>query len=492
MSGRLSKTLFTTGVQCKRLLWWTVNEKDAEELVRDVVTQHRLAQGGRVGVLARTCVPAGVLVDVPHNDFARRISETAAHIAGGAPAIFEASFGADDVFVSVDILERAGKGWTLTEVKSTKGVEDIHVADAAVQTHVVRRAGLKVGRVEIMHLDGACAYPYPNVSSLFVRTDVTGRVEKFLPTVPATIADQIATLDLPAPPAVRVGKQCKKPHPCPFWDRCHPAQPHGHVTELCHGKAKAEKLIAQGCSSIANIPAGVPLTAVQKRQRTAAITGKPVVEPALASVIAALATPIAYLDFETVSPAVPAWPGCRPYDKVPVQFSYAIENGDGTIGESHWVAARGADPREELAEALVAATAGAGTILAYNARFERECIEHLAENVSRLAAQLRAIAARLVDLLKITRLYVYHPDFQGSFSLKAVLPAIVTDLSYDQLEIRDGGVASVRLADMLLSEEPLPPEKEAAMRAALIAYCRVDTVGMVEVMKWLRAQTGVP
>ena len=38
--------------------------------------------------------------------------------------------------------------------------------------------------------------------------------------------------------------------------------------------------------------------------------------------------------------------------------------------------------------------------------------------------------------------WYYTPEMQGSYSIKKVLPALVPDLSYDNLDIKGGGVAS--------------------------------------------------
>ena len=59
---RLSKSRFTAGLQCSRQLWWRVHEPDAPELVPDVVTRKLFDQGARIGELARTYVPGGVLI----------------------------------------------------------------------------------------------------------------------------------------------------------------------------------------------------------------------------------------------------------------------------------------------------------------------------------------------------------------------------------------------------------------------------------------------
>jgi len=61
---------------------------------------------------------------------------------------------------------------------------------------------------------------------------------------------------------------------------------------------------------------------------------------------------------------------------------------------------------------------------------------------------------RLVDLLPIVRSHVYHPDFGGSFSLKAVAPALVPGFTYDDLDIGNGGAASTALESLILDGEP--------------------------------------
>jgi hypothetical protein len=86
--------------------------------------------------------PRRVLIDLPHYEVEERVAATAKALAAGAPAVYEASFLADDILVSVDILERHKRGFVLTEVKSTTKLKKQHLPDVAVQIHVARRAGL--------------------------------------------------------------------------------------------------------------------------------------------------------------------------------------------------------------------------------------------------------------------------------------------------------------------------------------------------------------
>src|SRR5438876_10792585 len=95
MPHRLSKSRYTAGVQCHKLLWWKVHEPLAVELQPDKVLQDRFDQGAQVGALARGRFPGGVLIDLPHQAIDERVALTRKVIDEGAPAIFEASFLAD-------------------------------------------------------------------------------------------------------------------------------------------------------------------------------------------------------------------------------------------------------------------------------------------------------------------------------------------------------------------------------------------------------------
>ena len=93
-----------------------------------------------------------------------------------------------------------------------------------------------------------------------------------------------------------------------------------------------------------------------------------------------------------------------------------------------------------------------------------------------LADPLNAIRARFVDFEKIIRKHVYHPAFAGSFSLKKVVPALVTDVSYNGLAVADGDNAIATFARMARGEIEDVPEA----RKQLLAYCETDTIVMVK------------
>lgn len=479
---RLSKSQFLSGLQCPKMLWWMVHEPSAPELAADEELQRILERGRRVGELARTYVPGGVHINLPHHEIERRVSVTARAIADGASIIYEASFLKDGLFVAVDILERHRDGFGLVEVKSALDIKDRHIPDVAFQTHVIRRAGLAVKRAEVMHLNRECRHP--DLSNLFVRENVTTMIRAATQAVPKQAARLRSILAGPLP-EVAMGPHCNTPYSCPFLQRCSSSLPEHHVSTLYKiNNSTVAKLIADGIQTLYDLPPEFATSAITRRQLHSVRTGKIVVELGLLGILAAMARPLAFLDFETVSPAIPVWPGCRPYDQVPVQFSCHLLKR-GRLEHRYWLANGPADPRESFARALVAACASAKTVLAFNAPFEQRCINKLVETLPDLRDKLQALSRRICDLLPIMREHVYHPDFGGSFSIKKVLPALVPELGYDDLAIRDGSSASVALETLLLDAGAFTVAQRQCLRRDLLRYCERDTLGMVRLYEQL-------
>jgi hypothetical protein len=219
-----------------------------------------------------------------------------------------------------------------------------------------------------------------------------------------------------------------------------------------------------------------------------AVTGGTIaVERTLRDALAEFRGRLAFLDFETVALAIPRWTGCRPWEAVPVQFS-VVQSGRSGKGllHSEWIADSPDDPRPELARRVIDACRGADKVVAYYAKFEQACLEHLIRWVPECARELGSIAARLVDLYPLVRDHVYHPDFSGSFSIKRVLPALVRGMSYADLSVTDGAVATVELQNLMLRPHAMTSTDAAVTREALLRYCERDSWAMVRLLERLR------
>jgi predicted RecB family nuclease len=484
---RLAKSTFLAGLQCPKRLWFQVHEPDTET-APDTEALRRMDEGIRVGRLARDYVPGGVLVGSWYQTVDARLSATRAALEAGERVLYEANVLADDVLVQADILERQGDAFSLIEVKSSTKVKEEHIPDVAVQVWTLRRAGIPVQRAELMHLNRECRFP--DLSNLFVREDVTGLVEGMLPDVPVKVASLLAAVDGPCPD-VAIGPHCEQPRTCPFYHRCWAEVPADHVSTLHNLSARRlAEFLERGWTTIGDLPDEAELPGTAARQVRAMRCGARIVEPGLADALAALHGPLGFLDFETINPAIPVWPGCRPYDQIPVQFSCHVEEPDGTLRHFAHVVDGPGDPRAELAHRLVTACEGARTLLTYNVSFERAGVRRLAEAVPALADELADIESRLMDLLPAVRNHVYDPKFGGSFSLKDVLPALVSGPGYDDLDIRDGATASLMLARLILDGEAVSDIERARLRRQLLAYCERDTLAMVELLRELRRLAG--
>jgi hypothetical protein len=183
------------------------------------------------------------------------------------------------------------------------------------------------------------------------------------------------------------------------------------------------------------------------------------------------------------------WPDVGPWRQVVVQFSYHEEVAGAPGGYRHeaYLAEGPGDPREELALRLLDATRDAERIVMYSV-FERTRIRELAAWLPHLAADLEALEHKLVDLLPVIQRNVYHPRFGGSFSIKQVLNPMVPDLTYDDLAIVDGQVASVEIARLLFVAHKVRDRDQ--LRRDLLAYCERDTWAMVRLLERLREVAG--
>lgn len=471
-SHKISKSRFLKGMQCQKLLWLAVHEPEADELKPDLIAEHRFAIGHKVGKIARDRFPGGVLVDRA-TDVASWLYATSEAISNASEVIYEAAFATDNAFVAVDILTKSPNGWDIIEVKSSLSVKDTHIDDLIIQYWVLENAGHRVNKTYVMTLNKECEHP--DFENLFKLNDVTERVreriheaEPKLQTLQAMLSGSI--------PDVKIGKHCNAPYECPFKDRCWPALPEHHISTLYRlDRDTAFDLEYQkGISEISQLTDDVEITQLQQRQVQAVKTGEVFVSPSLRQELGKIRGRIAYLDFETIMPAVPLFAGDQPYQTIPAQFSCHVDQGNGDLIQVEWIATDTSDPRLGMVEKLFEACEGADVIVAYNAKFEKNCLASLAAAVPSQAQRLSALKDRFIDLLPIIRNHVYYPNFRGSFSIKSVLPALVPELSYATLNIFDGMTASILLEEIITGKQPATESVIADLRK----YCALDSLAM--------------
>jgi hypothetical protein len=233
-----------------------------------------------------------------------------------------------------------------------------------------------------------------------------------------------------------------------------------------------------------DVPNCFPLNPKQRRIVDVAKSGEVYRSPELAKILPPLAPPVSYLDFETFSPAIPIYLNTGPHQRITFQWSWDYDNGTGSLVHAEFLASGETDPRREFSETLLQVSEQfPGVIMAWS-QFEEKVIRDMSELFPDLAEPLAALLYRLVDLLKIFQDHVAHPHFLGSYSIKAVAPAVAPDIAYDDLDIADGGDASAAFY-RLVADPTLSPERRDGLRRSLRAYCHRDVLGLAAVHQWL-------
>jgi hypothetical protein len=451
----------------------------------DEQTQARLEMGIEIGELARESFPGGALVNVESLGIAGALARTSDLLDDPeVPAIFEGMVEFDGVRVRVDILERAGENtWRLCEVKSSTQVKEDHLDDVAIQAYVLAGAGISLERSELMHINSQYVYPGGDLdlSQLFLRRDVTLEVAARQSEIPSRLAAMREVLAASSAPAIEPDHHCFDPYDCPFWDHCTQAKPARWVFYLPGGRRTFQELVSREIQTIDEIPASFRLTGIQQRMKN----NVEWIGPGLKEELAAFRYPIHHLDFETFMPAIPRYANTRPYQTIPFQWSNHIGSRDGQMRHEQYLCTDSKDPREEFARTLLESIGREGRICVYSG-YEARILKELADAFPRLRPELEGAIERFWDLLSVVRAHYYHPAFAGSFSIKSVLPAVVPGLAYDDLEIREGGMASLQYYRMIF--EVTDPQEKARLGTALLKYCERDTLAMVELRKALLAK----
>ena len=489
VSDRLTKAHVLAALQCRRRAWLEVHAPQ-HATVPAAGRQALLDTGRAIGRLARALFPGAALVDEP--SFAAAYARTQALRADATvPAILEAAFAHDGIAVRADVLERLGNGtWGVREVKSGTRVRDVHLDDLAVQLHVLTGAGVTISSIELIHVDGEYVYEGGAIvwPRLFTRQDVAEEVTARFAEIGPRISGLHVDVAGAEAPAIEPSPHCKTPYPCPFWAHCTRDHPADWILHFGHLRAEPWTALREaGVARLGDITDAHEVPLMLRRASQALANGREIVTPELAAALHDFGPPADYLDFETISPAIPLYPETRPYDRIPFLWSLHRRDAAGTCAHEEFLADGRTDPRRAVAEALLASTRGGDRPILVYSEYESDVLAELALALPDLAEDLEAVRARLRDLLPIMRAHVYHPKFRGSFSLKAVTPALVPGFGYGDLDaVHDGAQATTEFARIVAGSCGV--DEEARVRRALRAYCARDTEALVRLDDALRAR----
>jgi hypothetical protein len=441
----LSKSTFLYGCQCVKRLW--LHKYKPEERDEMDETQAAVFQAGTdVGKLAERLFPGGV--DARPSDtfsYQQSVVDTQRYIQEGKTIIYEAAFQFEGLLCAVDILVKQKNKWTAYEVKSTTSVKDYMYQDAAFQYYVISNSGLPLEDFHIVHLNNQYIRKGDlDVHALFIKVSVKEKILELQEMIAQKAIELKAVVaNKKQMPLIEVGEHCDKPYACDFQGFCFADV---SEEEPDYGKAQINKAAIQ-------------------------------------DFLKGLKYPLYFMDFETWSTAVPEQDGHWPYRQVCFQYSVQVqEKPNGPITESAYLAEGTHSSSLLFLENLLRDLDTKGSILVYNQTFENTRLKELASEYPQYEEQIEAVKNRVVDLMPIFRKHYRLPEMQGSYSIKYVLPALIPELSYDDLEIGNGGDASSAFYDLKNISDLEEIEK---VRRNLLKYCGLDTWAMVKILEKL-------
>lgn len=380
--------------------------------------------------------------------------------------------------------------WDIYEIKSSTKIEKEHKYDATFQ-YLVFKEKYDIGDTYILHLnkeyvrDGEISLP-----NLFIAENINEQIEK--------LKDEVLTLRynayLTAKQEEKEGIQaCIRPKKCPCISICHPNLPKYSIYDInniTQNESKVRELENFG-KDISDVPKSFKLSTKQRlqvdmAQRNEIYINKEVIKKRFEE----LTYPIFFLDYETFNPAVPFFDGYKPFDHITFQYSVHVKRGKKNKDEKlnkkdegrdlehfEYIHTEKTDPIPTLLTSLKEILGSKGSIVVWNKTFEGGRNKRMGEIYPEYEEFCTNMNDRMFDLMEIFRDQLYiDPKIKGSYSIKEVLPLLVLDLKYDDLEIKEGSSAMINWHEMVYGSG-------MDVKNSLLRYCELDTVAMVRILE---------
>jgi CRISPR/Cas system-associated exonuclease Cas4 (RecB family) len=495
MEKTITKSDFLRYLECPSYLWFFKKKREVLQDQELSDFEQELVENGKVvESWARKLFPVGILVESREEAAVRETHEL---LEAKTTTIFQATFQAEDLYAMVDILEwdESGQYWIINEVKASSAhgeKKEEHLNDAAFQFLVLKKAGYKVGRVNLMELNKEFRkHGEMNPHELLQRTDITEQIHEMEQGILQMIPVIKELLERAEEPHSCDCIYKSRSNHCPAFQYLYPDVPESSVHDIIrigNSKKTLRGLIDAKHYAIADIPEDFKLSKTQRNHVDVTQKNIPSIDlEEIQKRLQELIYPLYFLDYETFPAAVPIYDGCSPYQQVPFQYSLYVQKEPGSELEHYEYLHTDLDshPMKGLSEALMKAIGKEGSIIVWNKKFEGGCHDDIADLFPEKAEVFQNYNQRFFDLMEIFSEQIYlHPEFEGGYSIKVVLPVLVPELSYSNLEIRDGSMAMNGWKKMMF--ETKDEQEKEKIKKDLLEYCKLDTFAMVKILDALR------
>lgn len=485
----ITKSLYMLFRRCPRAAWMTVHDTDNVERTAGLHAEN----GTEVGDCARHYFDEKFSLIKKDNPVKMNKMTKLVMSQNKLHPICEASFLADDLFCSADIvLQNEDGSLNIYEVKSSSKVKDPQLEDAAFQMYVIEKCGYTIRRLYIMHVDTDYVLRGElDIKSLFCVKDITSVARVKLMEIERHIEECRALLKETTRPPLCLSESCDQPYACGCKAFCFTEAkvPEKSIFDVAGLKTtKKYELFRNGITTPEQMLQTAGLNEAQRIQVMGMRGAKTIVNTeAIKRFLDTITFPLYLLDFESAQFAIPRYDGTKPYEQVPFQYSLHAMRGfrESDLEHYEFLADARRDDRENLVKQLCADIPRRCMSMAYNSKFERMVMRHLAEQFPHYALDLRDIIQNMSDLMiPFQHRDYYNPNQNGSYSIKAVLPALVGEddptLDYHALPVVHNGVEAMASFVQMTNMED--DAAIAEIREGLLKYCKLDTLAMVKLL----------
>jgi Domain of unknown function(DUF2779) len=487
----ISKTDYILWRDCAKNAWLRIHKPDvyySTELTE--YEQSVMEMGIEVERVARGLFPDGAVVTGSQTD---AVQETRSLIASNTHTLFQPVFEREKCLAVVDVLrcEPGTNEWSIYEVKSTTKVKEEHVYDLAFQVVLLREHGISVTRAFLILLNPEYVRDDDlNIQKLFNTVDLTANVDDISETVSGEMHEAqnyLLNESEPDGPCSCIYKG--RSRHCSTFHYSNPHVPDYGIHDIARigsSPKKLKELVDAGIFTLEDLPSDTKLTKGQSNQLRAYRTGQTIIDKdAIAKELGDLTFPLHFIDYETFGSALPLFSGYSPYDQIPLQYSVHIVGSpdEEPIHRDFLHAGRG-DPTNDFLNSLREHVSPFGSVIAWNKAFECYVNDSIARRCSPGREYIIELNDRFYDLMDIfSKQHFVHRDLCGSVSIKKVLPVLAPELSYSNLGIHDGAVASLTWSKIISGE--VDEQECALLRADLREYCALDSYGMYAIWRAL-------
>ena len=425
-----------------------------------------------------------------YSEYLEMPSNTTEAWENGAEVVSQGRYETGSITCISDIVRKDGDAFILTEIKSSSSAKTEHALDLAFQKIVLEGAGYPIKKCEVAHVNSSYVRAGEiNPSELIAFTDITEEVENLIEGTRSRIEQ-----------AIRVAEAYDMPDPAPERAKLKsytewlgvrlnmsPPLPEDSIHFLPSMDAeRATQLIKEGVTTVDEIKDLTVLKPSTRKYLTAKTEGQCVVEKdQLNAFLSEISYPIYFFDYEASQSLLPPWDGTHPYQQVPFQYSlHILREPNGEVEHREYLHKDSLNPMPSLIESLKANVGSEGSILVWYESYEKSRNNEMAEIFPEAADFLNAFNDRIIDLMKpFSQGMVRDEAFLGSSSIKKVLPALIPELTYNDLGIQEGEAAARKWKEVTLGD--IAETEQEKVYSDLIEYCKLDTRAMVEIHKKL-------